>query len=91
MKERRVILFSGRVQGVGFRITVLHLAQDLTLAGTVANRDERDVELDVEGDSGEIDQLVQRLREHFGAFIRNVSQRTSTLSGRSAPGIRIVL
>ena len=90
LKERRVILFTGRVQGVGFRMTAVHLGEDLALVGTVANRDHGQVELDVQGDSQEIDTLVERLREQFGTFVRSISQRTSTPTGQPGQGIRVI-
>ena len=60
MPERRIILFSGRVHGVGFRITAVHSASDLSLGGTVRNTDEGDVELVVEGEERQTDELVGR-------------------------------
>jgi len=97
MTERRVILFSGRVQGVGFRMTAVQLAADLSLAGTVRNLDDGGewgdsggVELIVEGALGDIDQLVARLGEQFGSFIRSVSQRSLAPTGTPGRGIRIV-
>ena len=89
MKERRVILFSGRVQGVGFRMTAVHLAGDLALGGIVRNLDSGHVELEVEGEASHIDTLVARLREHFGGYIRNVSQHSSSLTGTFGQGIRV--
>jgi len=89
MIQRRVITFTGRVQGVGFRMTTLQLAEGLALSGTVRNTDDGAVELDVEGENGEIDTLLTRLSEHFGSFIRNMTQRTTSPTGRSGPGIRI--
>lgn len=79
--ERRTILFSGRVQGVGFRYTAVQLSTGLTLAGTVRNLDDGDVELIAEGESAEIDALVERLREHFGTFIRTIQQNRSRALG----------
>jgi acylphosphatase len=73
-QERRVILFGGRVQGVGFRYTTIELAEDLPLAGTVRNLSDGRVELIVEGPPASIDQLVKLLRERFGGFIRTVEQ-----------------
>jgi len=99
MTERRVILFSGRVQGVGFRMTAVHLAADLPLTGTVRNVDDGawdgggyggGVELIVEGAAGDIDRLVVRLSEQFGSFIRNVSQRSVPPTGIPGRGIRII-
>lgn len=89
MPEKRTILFSGRVQGVGFRMTSVHLAEGLSLAGTVRNLDDGGVELVVEGESGEINTLVSRLREHFGSFIRNVRETSAPSTGLTGTGIRI--
>jgi acylphosphatase len=90
MPERRVILFSGRVQGVGFRITAAQLASDLPLGGTVCNTDHGQVELIVEGEIPDIDELVARLREQFGSYIRNISQRSTIPTGSAPHGIRII-
>src|SRR5436305_14642753 len=74
MVEGRTILFGGRVQGVGFRMAAVHLGRDLALAGTVRNLSDGRVELVAEGEGKEIDRLVTRLREHFGAFVRTVEE-----------------
>jgi acylphosphatase len=92
--ERRRIVFSGRVQGVGFRMTTVQISRDLALDGTVRNQEDGAVELLVDGPAAEIDRLVSRLREHFGAFVRNVQQTTlnGTTSGPTAThaGIRVI-
>jgi acylphosphatase len=88
--ERRSIVFSGRVQGVGFRMTTVQFAENLPLAGTVRNTEEGDVELVVEGEAAQIDTLISRLREHFGSFIRNISQTPSRATGLRGGGIRII-
>ena len=102
MTERRVILFSGRVQGVGFRMTAVQLAADLPLSGSVRNLDDGGggdgigtwdaggVELIVEGPAPDIDRLVRRLGEQFGGFIRTVSQRSVPPTGMPGRGIRII-
>jgi len=90
MGQRRRIRFSGRVQGVGFRATTVHLARDLPLAGTVENLDDGDVELVVEGAAKDIDTLLDRLREHFDPCIRTISQDVSSASGLFGQGIRIL-
>jgi len=88
--ERRTILFSGRVQGVGFRMTVVQFAENLPLAGTVRNTDDGDVELVAEGKSADIDALITRLREHFGSFIRTISQTPARATGLRGSGIQII-
>lgn len=87
--ERRTLLFSGHVQGVGFRATTVHLAQDLPLSGEVRNRDDGSVELTLEGPPAAIDTLLARLREHFGSFLRTVDQHRATPTGNLPPGVRI--
>jgi acylphosphatase len=90
MAERRVILFSGHVQGVGFRMTALHLSADLPLAGTVRNLDDGDVELIAQGEPRQIDALVERLREQFGTFIRTITQRSTIPVAGTERGIRVI-
>jgi hydrogenase maturation protein HypF len=59
MKRMRVAL-RGAVQGVGFRPFVYRLARSLGLAGWVSNSN-AGVLIDVEGEEGELEQLLLRL------------------------------
>jgi acylphosphatase len=92
MAEVRTILFSGRVQGVGFRMTAVHFASGLALDGTVRNLPDGRVEIIVAGEPAEIDGLASRLREHFGSFVRNVDQSVSdpVPGGKRGRGLRVV-
>lgn len=56
-RSRLHVIYSGRVQGVGFRYTVKTLAAGFELTGTVRNLPEGGVEL-----------LAEGLREELGAF-----------------------
>lgn len=88
--EGRTILFTGRVQGVGFRMTAVQLSAGLRLSGTVRNLPDGRVEMVVEGEPAEIDTLVERLREHFGGFIRNIDQSVvAPGNGKQSSGIRV--
>ncbi len=91
--ERRRVVFFGRVQGVGFRMTTVSLARTLSVRGTVRNREDGAVELIVEGPAHEIDTMASHLREHFGTFVRNVEQSimdgTHTEPAADA-GIRVI-
>jgi acylphosphatase len=52
--ERVVVHYSGRVQGVGFRATVRHLACGYDVTGTVRNLPDGRVELVAEGAKSEL-------------------------------------
>lgn len=60
------ILYSGIVQGVGFRFTVQRQAQNLNLNGWVKNLSNGSVEILVQGPKESIETLCQRVEMHFG-------------------------
>ena len=68
---RRRCLYSGHVQGVGFRATVEDLAQGFDIRGYVRNLPDRRVELVVEGDEAEICRFLDRIGQHMGGFIKS--------------------
>ena len=68
---RAHILFSGSVQGVGFRYTTLSLAQQFLLTGWVKNLSDGSVEIIAEGPRGKIEGLLSGLKQQFGGFIRD--------------------
>jgi acylphosphatase len=57
------VFYEGRVQGVGFRFTVRHIAKGFDLTGWVRNLRDGRVELQVTGDEAEVraflDQVTQ--------------------------------
>ena len=62
MKARWRIVFSGRVQGVGFRYTARYAARALYLTGWVRNLYSGDVEMEVQGDVTQIRKLLVQLK-----------------------------
>lgn len=56
---RFYIRVSGRVQGVGFRWFICAAAARLDLTGWVRNREDGDVEMEVQGDEGPVEEFVQ--------------------------------
>ncbi len=70
--QRRRVLFSGRVQGVGFRATCRWLAGGFEIVGYVRNLPDGRVELLAEGDSAEIDCYLESISSELGGFIREV-------------------
>lgn len=65
--ERRLVRFTGRVQGVGFRMTARAVAQSLKLSGWVRNEPDGSVLMEVQGPPDTIEQCLGRIqRETFG-------------------------
>jgi acylphosphatase len=56
---RRRVVAQGRVQGVGFRYSVLQRARQRGLSGWVSNRHDGAVEAVFEGDADAVEQLVR--------------------------------
>lgn len=52
--KRYLIIFQGRVQGVGFRYFTYTIARELGVTGTVKNLMNGDVEVEVQGDDDQI-------------------------------------
>ena len=57
------VLYSGRVQGVGFRYTLRTLANGFEVTGTVRNLADGCVELVAEGSKDELDAFRQGIKE----------------------------
>lgn len=70
-KELRVI-YSGTVQGVGFRWTVKQLARGYEVVGIVRNLPNGTVELIVQGQDSELKDFMQAIRDSgLGPLIRD--------------------
>jgi len=65
------ILYSGTVQGVGFRFMVQRYALSLDLTGWVKNLPNGSVEILVNGPKENIKKLSQMVEEYFQGHIRN--------------------
>ena len=62
-RKRMQIIYSGRVQGVGFRYTVKSVALGFEATGTVRNLGDGRVELIAEGSRAELDAFRQAVRD----------------------------
>jgi len=60
---RRRVVVHGRVQGVGFRVSVARRAEQRRLAGWVRNRPDGDVEAVFEGEPEAVESLVRFCRD----------------------------
>ncbi len=79
--QRRTYLFSGHVQGVGFRYTAQAIAALHAVTGYVRNLDDGRVELVVEGEDLEMDHLVQRLQDQMAGHISRTRCEPSPATG----------
>ncbi|MFT4175218.1 MAG: acylphosphatase [Luteolibacter sp.] len=72
MIAKRVI-FEGRVQGVGFRYTVMDLAKGFDVCGWVKNLPDRTVELQAMGEVEELSEFIREIVEESNVahHIRN--------------------
>ena len=75
--------FSGRVQGVGFRATVLFHARDLEVNGFVRNEPDGSVLVDVDGPKGQLKELIRRIESRPAGSIDNCDVTWAESLGRS--------
>lgn len=87
-KIRKHILFSGRVQGVGFRYRSMYMAQMLDLTGWVKNNWDGDVEMEVQGRREDIEKLVFLLHEQRFIWIEQMRSREIPVIKESGFSIR---
>ncbi len=71
-KVAKHILFTGRVQGVGFRFTAQTIAKRYELAGYVRNTFDGKVEALAQGNSQNIEDFVRDLQETFSIQDTNI-------------------
>lgn len=64
------IIFTGRVQGVGFRFTAFNIAQRSKLTGFVRNLLDGTVEMVAQGHPDEIDNCVSDIEKSFEDYLR---------------------
>jgi len=74
MKKRLNIIFSGMVQGVGFRFTAEYIARNLGAVGWVKNLRDGKVEMVAEGEESTLKTLLARLNEEMGRYIRDTQE-----------------
>ena len=71
-RARMQILYSGRVQGVGFRYTAKTTAMGFDVTGVVRNLADGRVEMTAEGAREELEAFQQAIRDSgLGGFIRD--------------------
>ena len=67
---RKVVFYSGRVQGVGFRYTTANLAKRFDVAGYVQNLFDGKVRLDVQGSPDQVQGLLNAVDTALASNIK---------------------
>lgn len=68
------VIYSGRVQGVGFRAACVELSRRTVVVGFVRNCDDGTVELEAEGAQRHVDDFLDAVRSRMGGFIANAKR-----------------
>ncbi|MCX6904539.1 MAG: acylphosphatase [Verrucomicrobia bacterium] len=81
-RQRLTILYSGQVQGVGFRYTVKQVARGFEVIGTVRNLPNGGVEVVAEGERLELEAFREAIRESgLGGLVRQEAPCWSEAAG----------
>jgi acylphosphatase len=75
------VLYSGQVQGVGFRYTAQRIARGYRVAGHVRNLPDGSVELVAEGEPGEVERFLGAVAARMGDYIHDQKVADETPSG----------
>jgi acylphosphatase len=77
----RMVYYSGRVQGVGFRATVMDIAGDHPVTGWVKNLDDGRVQLLVEGREEDVKKFLSAVHTRFQKNIEKEETEEKKPSG----------
>ncbi|MFH1201325.1 MAG: acylphosphatase [Candidatus Omnitrophota bacterium] len=65
------VVYSGRVQGVGFRFTVEHIARQINVVGWVKNLPDGKVEVLAQGSDEDLKDLLSEIKAELSSYIKN--------------------
>lgn len=72
--HHETIHFTGRVQGVGFRYSVLQIAKEYDVCGFVKNLTDGRVMLEVEGSQTDVADFVAAIETDMAGYVRQVER-----------------
>lgn len=68
--KRYLIIFQGRVQGVGFRFTLCQIAAKLNVTGYCQNLYTEDVRVEIQGSEEDIDKFLHQVLNNDNPWIK---------------------
>jgi len=74
MLIRKRVLYSGQVQGVGFRYAAQRIAQGLEVAGSVCNLSTGQVEVIAEGEASVVAGFLRRIAQQMAGHIHDTQE-----------------
>lgn len=72
--HHETVLFTGHVQGVGFRYTAMQVAREFEVSGYVRNLADGRVQLEAEGTAKEVGDFVAAVEDRMHGYIRKVER-----------------
>ncbi len=81
MKKQLHFFYSGRVQGIGFRYTVLDIARQQKIGGWVKNLDDSRVEVVAEAEEDVLNDFLNQINQQFFRYIQDVNTEWLPASG----------
>lgn len=72
--HHETVYFTGHVQGVGFRYSALQVAKEFEVAGFVKNLPDGRVQLEIEGQPGDVAAFVTAVEERMHGLIRKTER-----------------
>jgi acylphosphatase len=70
------VWFSGRVQGVGFRLQTMYIARGYDVTGQVQNMNDGRVFLQAEGTEKEVSAFLDEIKRQMKSYIRDTEERS---------------
>lgn len=80
--HHETVFFTGHVQGVGFRYSVLQVAKEFEVTGYVSNLVDGRVQLEAEGAASDVAAFVDSVQERMHGYIRKTER-----SARKGPAM----
>jgi len=80
--HHETVFFSGHVQGVGFRFSVLQVAREFDVAGFVSNLPDGRVLVEAEGRAQDVAAFIDAVQEKMHGYIRKLDRSANRGAGQ---------